>query len=52
MRFYLERLKPPGFIRGECQSLDGEITEEVRFEKGYRAGDKTNPLATVTPIFG
>lgn len=30
----------------------GEITEEVRFDKGHRVKDKTNPLATVTPIFG
>lgn len=30
----------------------GEITEEVRFEKGHRTGEKTNPVADVTPIFG
>lgn len=33
-------------------NLDGEITEEVRFEKGHRTGKKTNPVADVAPIFG
>ena len=29
-----------------------EITKEVRFDKGHRTGEKTNPVADVTPIFG
>lgn len=49
---YREWRKLNGDSTQVSYNRSGEITKEVRFDKGHRVKDKTNPLADVTPIFG